>query len=377
MAVMTIAIAGAGVCGLATAHALAASGSSITVFEAGPALGRTGSAVTLWGGGTGILESLGVPVRDLGVRLESMERWTPSGDRVLAIDLTRSEKRFGSPSVSLTRAELIDALADNLPAGTVRFGAECVDAADLGTRARLSLADGTAHTADIVIGADGVHSRVRQAIHGDTAREMGWTTWQGLSAVDCSVTGGTTGVMVVGPEGMCGMNPAGGGLLQWWFDVPGDADADGVETIQREFGSWECDDVQKVLAAAHSSDMQPFTHLRHTVHKQWGRGRITLAGDAAHAWPPSLAQGANQALEDAWVLGRVVGRATTDLETIAALRDYESERYRRAALVSALSGSEGTKRPVPGTILKSMPDGLMSSQNAQLTKFVSNYLSAK
>ncbi|WP_461142670.1 FAD-dependent oxidoreductase [Spelaeicoccus albus] len=374
---MTAVIAGAGVCGLATAHALAASGVSVDVFERGRALLREGSAVTLWGGGTGILESLGVPVTDLGVRLETMERWTPSGDKVLSIDLTRSEKRFGSPAISVTRAELIDALSAGLPVGTVHFGSACTDAADLGTRARLNLDDGSVHTGDFLIGADGVHSAVRAAIRGDTAREMGWTTWQGLTPVDCSVTNGTSGVMVVGPEGMCGMNPAGNGLLQWWFDVPGSSDDDGVETIHRAFGSWECDDVQKVLAAAHSSDMQPFVHLRHTVHKRWGRGRITLAGDAAHAWPPSLAQGANQALEDAWVLGRVVGRATTDLETIAALRDYEDERYRRAALVSALSGAEVTKKPAPGVFLKSLPDGLLSSQNAQLTKFVSNYLSSR
>lgn len=377
MASMTGLIAGAGVCGLATAHALAASGCSVHVFERGRDLGRTGSAVTLWGGGTGILESLGIPVTDLGVRLTAMERWTPSGERVLEIDLTRSEKRFGSPSISLTRAELIDALAAALPPGTVQFGVECTDAADLGTRARLNTADGSVHTGEFVIGADGVHSNIRAAIHGDTAHPMGWTTWQGLSAVDCSVTDGSTGVMVVGPEGMCGMNPAGNGLLQWWFDVPGETDENGIEAIGRAFGHWECADVRKVLAAAHSSDMQAFPHLRHNVHKQWGRGRITLAGDAAHAWPPALAQGANQALEDAWVLGRVVGRATTDLETIGALRDYEAERYRRAALVSALSGSEGTKKQVPGAFLKSMPDGLLSTQNAQLTKFVSNYLSSK
>jgi FAD-dependent urate hydroxylase len=97
-----------------------------------------------------------------------------------------------------------------------------------------------------------------------------------------------------------------------------------------------------LLAGLTEADVQEYPHVLHHVPARWGNGPTTLLGDAAHAFPPSQAQGANQALEDAWLLRRALDG--TD-EPVAALRRYERVRARRVRRISRLAASEVTNRP--------------------------------
>ncbi|MGC0417417.1 2-polyprenyl-6-methoxyphenol hydroxylase-like FAD-dependent oxidoreductase [Embleya sp. AB8] len=155
---------------------------------------------------------------------------------------------------------------------------------------------------------------VRRHVWGtNPTTPTGWVTWQGLGPVDVDVVSARRGLMIVGPEGMCGLLPAADGLLQWWFDVrrsPAEpAPASPIAALRARFGHWATP-VPEVLAAVTDADIEFFAHRRHRVPRSWSLGRTTLIGDAAHTMPPTVAQGGNQALEDAWTLARALRRTS-------------------------------------------------------------------
>ncbi len=175
------------------------------------------------------------------------------------------------------------------------------------------------------------------------ARDCGWTTWQGLTPILPQIAEGTTGVCVVGPAGLCGLMPAGDGLVQWWFDVSepiATSPTIEIKTRFRGYGGL----VAEALNAISDSDIEAFQHVVHDVPDQWGTGASTLVGDAAHVFPPTQAQGANQALEDAWLLTKALKSADRDIP--AALRRYEAKRAPRVRRVSKLAATESTNKPL-------------------------------
>lgn len=117
---------------------------------------------------------------------------------------------------------------------------------------------------------------------------------------------------------------------------------------------WTAPAVRQVLAAVTDGEAGFFPHCRHRVPKTWGSGRVTVIGDAAHSMPPTRAQGANQALEDAWALagalreGKAAKDATGPDPVARALRDFERRRSAKAAIVSRQAGREDYNRLGPG-----------------------------
>jgi FAD-dependent urate hydroxylase len=201
------------------------------------------------------------------------------------------------------------------------------------------------HTPDVLVGADGYRSEVRRRVLGDgPARAVGWTSWQGLTKALPDIAESTYARCLVGPAGLCGLMPAGDGLLQWWFDVPDEPDGPVVEWLRTRFAGY-AEPVRELLAGVTDADVGRYPHVVHEVPDRWGRGATTLVGDAAHAFPPSQAQGANQALEDAWLLARALGGAG---DPVDLLRRYEIRRARRVRRVAKLAASEVTNRPPTG-----------------------------
>jgi FAD-dependent urate hydroxylase len=198
------------------------------------------------------------------------------------------------------------------------------------------------YSADALVGADGYRSAVRRAVLDDgAASRNGWVSWQGLTRALPSLAGGMQARCVVGPAGLCGLMPAGNGLLQWWFDVPVPAERPVIEWLRTRFAAY-VGPVAELLAVLTEDDIQEFPHVLHRVPSVWGTGPSTLLGDAAHAFPPSQAQGANQALEDAWLLRRAL---SSGHEPSTALRRYERVRSRRVRRISRLAASEVTNKP--------------------------------
>lgn len=331
---------GAGIGGLALARGLIADGHAVRVLEAGSQLRTGGAAVTIYSNGAAALDGLDAPLPDrLGGRLDLLEIRDAADLRVGRIDLSVMRNATGYPVTTVPRDRLIRHLANGLPDGTIVFGCR-VDRAE---------PSGSVHTCDrtftaqLVVGADGARSAVRASVLDPApAAEVGWTTWQGLTPVLPGIAAGASGVLLVGAAGLVGMLPAGDGLTQWWFDVPGALPAGSIAAaLKARFAGYR-GGVPGLLASIDDNEIGCYPHLLHPIPDKWGSGRVTLLGDAAHAFPPSQAQGANQALEDAWLLRQAVagGAALTE-----RLRQYERLRTPRVRRVSKLAASERTDRP--------------------------------
>ena len=394
---MRVLVIGAGVGGLALARGLRADGHDVVVYEQADGLRAGGAALTLASNGTGILRALGVSLDGAGARIDVLESRGYDGARLARVRIGRSAERYGHPNVTMPRRRLLERLADGLPADVIRFGRSCTGIeypADGGGTVRVTFADGSSDVGDVVVGADGRNSVVRAALWGhDPAVPGEFATWQGVSPIDIDVAAGQTGLMLVGPAGFCGLMPCGEGLLQWWFDVrwkPGmPLPESPVKMLREQFAGW-AEPVPEVLAAITDEEAGFFPHVRQAVPRTWGRGPVTLLGDAVHSMPPTRAQGANQALEDAWSLAQEL-RSVTEVQVAAkrtgdsalprtgteqGLRAYEHARTPKVRIVAKAAGTEDIDYYRP-RLVRAVPDGFAAWYYTKFLGQVSNYLAGQ
>jgi 2-polyprenyl-6-methoxyphenol hydroxylase-like FAD-dependent oxidoreductase len=369
-----ILVIGGGVGGLAAARVLLAAGHRVRVVEQAPALRTGGAAVTIFSNGTAVLNDLGVSLDGIGTQIDRLDAMTADGRLRTSLNIAHAADRYGFPTKAISRARLLERLADGLPDGLVDYGLACRTVAQDNGQVTATFSDGSTATGGLLIGADGHHSAVRTCLWGEGAVQPAtFGTWQGISPIDIDLTHSHRSLMITGREGACGLMPAGNGLLQWWFDVrwsPSDMQpAAPLTELRRRFGRW-ASPVPEVLAAASEDDLAFFGHHWNKVRRTWGEGRITLVGDAAHTMPPTLGQGANQTLEDAWVLGRELAKDGDD--PAARLRAYEKARYPHISLVSRLAKRNPANWRIPPLLGRLFPE---TSQTAMLARY-SNRLTA-
>jgi len=342
---MDVMIAGAGVGGLALARGLAGAGHRIRVLEKATDARSGGSAVTIFSNGAAAVAGIGAPLGELGGRIDTMRFHTAAGEVLFSVDLTVMARRTGFPVATVPRERLIAHLTAGLADGTVAYGREVttVDVRDDGVT--VTDARGGRHDAAVLAGADGHRSAVRRAVLNDVpAKDCGWATWQGLTPVLPELADGSTGICVVGKAGLCGLMPAGDGLLQWWFDIHRPLDGPPATALADRFAGYGSH-VSALLEQIRDEDLEYFRHVVHEVPDRWGTGAATLLGDAAHVFPPSQAQGANQALEDAWLLSRALLDGDAGIDLPSTLRRYEARRARRVRRVSRMAARETTNKP--------------------------------
>ena len=182
---MRIIVIGAGIGGLAAALALGRSGFEVQVFEQATELREVGAGVQISPNATRILQRLGLeePLRRFGVRPRErvIRRWDDG--RVIAREplADACERNFGAPYYHFHRAELLDLLSAALPEGVVNLDHRCVGLSQHGDRVEVQFHNGTIADADVVVGADGIHSAVREAILGpESPRFSGHVAYRGL-----------------------------------------------------------------------------------------------------------------------------------------------------------------------------------------------------
>ena len=324
-------IVGGGIGGLAAAIGLRRAGWEVEVYERAPEIREVGAGITLWSNALRALELLGVAESVRQVSLADAEGGVYRHDGAMLIPTTGREllERYGG-LVALHRAELQGLLLNALGAEHVRCGVEATGVAEDGTGARVRFADGSEAAGDVVVGADGLRSVVRAQLHGaEPPTYAGYTTWRAVVPWDGGLERLRPGE-TWGPGLRFGRVPLRDGRVYWFAtkNVPEGERAPHSEKaeLRETFRGWH-DPVPELVDRADEGAILRNDLYDRPVLKAWGRGRVTLLGDAAHPMTPNLGQGACQALEDAaWLARSLEGSGPVD----AALRRYEAVRAPRA-----------------------------------------------
>lgn len=347
---MRVLIAGAGIGGLTAALAALRQGHEVEVYEQASELKEVGAGVQLSANGTRVLYALGVgeELKSLSCEATGKEiRLWNTGETWKLFDLGKvSIERYGFPYFTVYRPDLLDVLARavrRLKADAIHLGRKCVGFTQTDGEVRLDLEDGTTATGDALIGADGVHSRIRQTLFGaDKPQFSGIIAWRGIIPMERlpARMERRVGVNWVGPGGHVVHYPLRGGAVLNFVGA--------LERTDWQIESWSARGTTEELAADYRGwheDIQTLIRNIPVPHKwalmvrppmpRWTVGRVTLLGDACHSMVPFLAQGAVMAMED----GLILARALTELDGDVASRLARYEEARRERTRRAVEGS--------------------------------------
>jgi salicylate hydroxylase len=347
---LNIVVVGGGIGGLFAANALITHGLPVSVYEQTPAIKQVGAGVYITPNSVRHLQRVGFgpAVEKWGAKVGGNSQYFHhDGTPIAPVQVTDS---LGwNATYGMHRADLVDMLVKGLPPGVVHTGHRCTGFERLGDGARVSFANGALAEGDVVIGADGIHSELRQyvfpptrpvfsgtvAYRGVVQSELVpewppecWLMWLGKGK-HFLVYPLRAGALI----NFVGFVPVKEEMKESWSAV-GDPDA-----LRAEFADWDprigdlLRQVQTTFRSAlYDRDPSP----------AWTRGRLTLLGDAAHAMLPHLGQGANQSIEDGMALATILTLASR--ETVpGALLAYERLRRERAAKVQSGARENGLR----------------------------------
>jgi len=343
-------IAGAGIGGLTAALAALRKGLDVEIYEQAPELKEVGAGVQLSANGTRVFYELGIgeELKALSCEAAGKEiRLWNSGETWKLFDLGQvSVERYGYPYFTVYRPDLLGVLAAavrRFKPDAIHLGARCTGFAQTGGKIRLALESQTIE-GDALVGADGVHSRIRQALFGeDKPQFTGIIVWRGIVPMEKLPPrmARRVGVNWVGPGGHVVHYPLRAGKLmnfvgalegREWRTESWSARGT-TEALAADFAGWH-EEVHALIRAI--PEPHTWALMVRPPLPRWTSGRVTLLGDACHSMVPFLAQGAVMAIEDALVLSRALTEGSGDIPE--RLQRYESarrERTRRAVEGSA------------------------------------------
>lgn len=318
-----IEIIGAGVAGLTASIALMRLGADVTLYEQAQRLDPVGAGLQISPNGAAVLQTLGVELPSVENRAVALHDGL-TARRVLRMDLSRARS---SPFLLVHRADLIAALFSKAEALGVTFA--------FGTARHARDGD-----ADLVIGADGVKSALRSELNpGDDAFFTGQVAWRAIiddpvAAPEAQVFMGpgrhlVTYPLVGGRRNLVAVEERAEWAAEGWDH------ADDPANLRRAFADY-ASDVQSWLEQV--TDVKLWGLFRHPVAQVWQDGRRVVIGDAAHPTLPFLAQGANLALEDAFLLARALGAEPIGF----ALARFQAQRLPRVS--RAIRAANGNAR---------------------------------
>src|SRR5262245_21354781 len=347
---LSLAVVGAGMGGLAAAATLRRIGVNVHVYEQAHQFARVGAGIQMLPNAMKILRGIGIEDRLRRIAIEPVSHLNREWDTgKLMRELPMSESAFGAPYLCMHRAELHEALLSVLPEEIIHLDKKLVGLDQNSDLVKLMFADGTTASADAVVGADGIHSAVREIIIGpDTPIHKGRiayravyasallkgldvgssrTKWWGIDmhiVIYYTTANRSEGYLVTSvPE------PA-----EWLTQESWSAKGDVRELCKAYEGFHP--DVMAVLEAC--PDCHKWAILEREPLPRWSDGRVVLLGDACHPMTPYMAQGAATAIEDAAILARAIDEnGKEDIET--AFGRYEKHRKPRTSRIQAISSA--------------------------------------
>ncbi|GAA0339564.1 FAD-dependent monooxygenase [Bacillus carboniphilus] len=372
-----VTVIGAGIGGLCTAIALVNEGFEVKVFEKASQLTGAGAGIVLAANAMKVLRKLGIEetVKLYGAHVGKAEirRW--DGRLITEIPTDEQAERYGTHSYLIHRANLQAALMDRLEESSkVQLGKKLLRVTQTEDKVIAFFCDDTYEVSDILIGADGIHSIVRDQLFGESKlRYASFTAFRGI----CNFTnphyqiedGG--GFEAWGKGTRFGYSHLGEGKAYWFAAINSPVGRKieselRKEVVRKHFEGWY-EPVQLVIEATQESSI-----LHHDIYdlpplKRWSKGRVTLLGDAAHPMLPNLGQGGAQAMEDAIVLAK---RLKENESIQRAFQEYEQSRVPRIKSIVKQSRKMGRmvqlENPMMimarNAVLKSIPNKMITNR---------------
>jgi salicylate hydroxylase len=369
---ISAAIVGGGIGGLSAALSLLRAGVDVHVYEQAGALREVGAGVQISPNASRILHHLGLagPLAATGVRpLAWHQRRWDDGRTLLRTPLAgAAESAFGAPHYQIHRADLLAALVDALPAERLHTGHRLTQLVDRGERVEAEFDNGARVSVDALIGADGIHSRVRHVLLGpESPRFTGCVAYRGLvpaerlAHLDLEVTA----QIWMGPgQHFIHYFVSGRRLLNFVAVIDQDAwtreswtERGDIADALAAFAGWH-PQVRAILGSVDETfvwglfDRAPLP--------RWTAGRVALLGDACHPMLPFMAQGAAQAIEDGATLAACLSRLGKS-RIPEALRLYEAHRVPRASRLQAMSADNKLRFHFPDGPEQQARDAAMAS----------------
>ncbi|MBW4660595.1 MAG: FAD-dependent urate hydroxylase HpxO [Drouetiella hepatica Uher 2000/2452] len=329
-------IIGAGMGGLATGIALRQSGYEVEIYDRVSELRPAGAAISLWSNGVKVLNRLGLgkEIASIGGQMDRMAYYSSTGEPLTDFSLSPLIEQVGQRPYPVARTELQGMLLEALGVDRVQLNSKCVAIEQDADSATAVFEDGRRATGDLIIGADGTHSVIRQYVLGYAVERqyVGYVNWNGLVPASEDLAPKDSWVIYVGDHKRVSLMPIANDRFYFFFDVPLPKGTPKPENYQTElsgfFEGW-ADPVQTLIQR-----LDPLKTNRVEIHDvealpAWTKGRVTLLGDAGHSTAPDLGQGGCQAMEDAWVLANSL--VTNNISVEDSLKRYEMIRKDRAA----------------------------------------------
>ena len=352
---LRIGIAGGGVGGLAAAIALRQQGHDVTVFEQARGFSRVGADINLTPNVVRAIDGLGAgaAIRERGARPTfRISRDWDTGAETSRLGMGNiAEEQYGAPQVTIHRADIIHALAENFPLENIQFEKRLKSLTQDDAGVTVQFEDGSEARFDVVVGADGIHSRVRSALFGEEKpRFTGVVSFRSVVPTErvkhVPEIEAFTKWWGPNPQSQIVTFPLNQGRETFVFATTGqdswheeswtsEGDVNELRGFYKDFHA----DARALLEACDST-LKSALYEREPL-PQWSVGTVTLLGDACHPMLPFMAQGAGMAIEDAVVLGRALAGVGSRAQAVDALRRYEKTRQERTAKIQI--GSRGNQ----------------------------------
>lgn len=356
---MRVLIAGAGIGGLTAALALRQAGFDVHVYEQARVLREVGAGLALGANAVRVLHRLGLAeaLRTVGVRSDSWDLCDWQSGAVLGrVPLADAgEIRWGAPFYNVHRADLHNALRAAVGDQYITLGASCVSVEQHGAEVAIGFADGRHATGDLLIGADGIHSVVREYVAGpDQPTWWPQIAWRGLApgAIGHQVELEMRQHLYLGPRMMfVAYYVSSGRLVNWvgctpsdgWREESWSARGDRDEALA-VFEGWH-PQVRTLIAG--TEQVFKWALCDRPSLETWTRDRVTLLGDAAHPMLPFMGQGAAQSIEDGLALACCLAADRDDPQR--AIGTYAARRRERATALQAASRDAGRQDQLSDT----------------------------
>jgi salicylate hydroxylase len=349
---MKIGIVGGGIGGAALALALQQRGIQAHIFERAAAFGEIGAGVQMTPNAVKVLEALGLgaKLKEVGFLPEAMmgRNWKDARQLFRTPLKENCPRLFDANFYHVHRADLLNILCEGIDPRKVTFNAACTGVEQKGNTAIAMFADGTSFEADLIVGADGIHSAIRDSLWGKTpASFTGHLCWRALVPVEKHP------LPFVSPDASFWMGPKshivtyyvkGGAAVNIVAVAESDewvaeswTEPSSKEELLAAFTGWHSDIVDLFKSTDTATTFKWGLFDRDPMER-WSKGSATLLGDAAHPMLPFLSQGAAMAIEDGYVLAQALAHYESLQDALIA---YEDERRPRTARVQLEARERG------------------------------------